>query len=193
MGFSTPGEQDTHASEHEDGGGDEIDPGAMDGSSGTAGQMLRSDGSAAAWSSDPPDHSSQHASTGADTLTAADILALDEVTAADITDETANWSFGTARAPDANRPVLVEFHVDCVGSGGSQAEVELDLDRDGDGTIENTITAVAARASGLASNPDMRVENTTTVLVPPGGEVTVVNNTDPNNSNSINTVLEVVL
>lgn len=69
---ATQSELDSHASQHQDGGSDELDAADLAGAAGTSGQVLTTDGAAASWAA-VPSHASRHSDGGSDELDVADL------------------------------------------------------------------------------------------------------------------------
>lgn len=92
-------------------------------------------------------------------------------------------SYGSWRQPSTERTIFLGAEVFLDPSDLERADNHLEIDIDGDGTDDINLQMEQMPTEG-ASN------RTFTYIIPPGYYYQIVNQTDPNNNNAIQSVIE---
>jgi hypothetical protein len=101
-----------------------------------------------------------------------------------------NPSFGSFFEVDPDNPSVVTLQIRAETDGTSNGQTSIDVDEDGDGTREYNV--IAAFADPDAGSGYQEID-TSTLVIPAGGQFRVNNVGDPNGTNSIDQARAVVI
>jgi hypothetical protein len=117
-------------------------------------------------------------------------IAGDDAAVAPGTSTSSSPGFGSWTQASADRPAVVTVAVTAQTDGTSDAIVNFQVDEDG-GTTEDYSLGIITVANEMTAGADLTA--TATFVVPAGAQYQILNASDPNGANSLNTVREFTL